>query len=165
MILQTFVDSLILTAFVWKLARIEIEINLRHISFYFDGWLVVNRDSKKIDVFKSKHFPRCWSPVNSPHKGQWRGALMCHLICAWTNGVINCRDAGDLGRLRAHYDVTVMIRCGITETIFHECYMYLMPLMYASSYTLVYVSDAPYDILHCILPNIRIVFVAKTLSP
>ena len=23
------------------------------------------------------------SPVNSRHKGQWRGALMCSLICAW----------------------------------------------------------------------------------
>ena len=35
------------------------------------------------DFIKSKHFPRYWpfvrgihrSPVNSPHKGQWRGAL------------------------------------------------------------------------------------------
>ena len=24
-----------------------------------------------------------WSPVNSPLKGQWRGALMFSLICAW----------------------------------------------------------------------------------
>ena len=24
-------------------------------------------------------------PVNSPHKGQWRGTLMFSLICAWTN--------------------------------------------------------------------------------
>ena len=36
------------------------------------------------DVMKWKHFPRYWpfvrgihrSPVDSPHKGQWRGALM-----------------------------------------------------------------------------------------
>ena len=36
------------------------------------------------DVIKWKHFPRYWpfvrgilrSPVNSPHKGQWRGALV-----------------------------------------------------------------------------------------
>ena len=36
------------------------------------------------DVIKWKHFPRYWPfvrgihrpPVNSPHKGQWRGALM-----------------------------------------------------------------------------------------
>ena len=26
------------------------------------------------------------SPVNSPHKGQWRGALMFSLICVWING-------------------------------------------------------------------------------
>ena len=26
------------------------------------------------------------SPVNSPHKGQWRGALMFSLICIWING-------------------------------------------------------------------------------
>ena len=39
-----------------------------------------------------KHFPRNWSfargihrsPVNSPHKGQWRRAMMFSLICAWT---------------------------------------------------------------------------------
>ena len=48
------------------------------------------------------------SPLNSPHKGQWRGALMFSLISAWTNGSVNNRDAGDLRRHRAHYDVTVM---------------------------------------------------------
>ena len=45
------------------------------------------------DVMKWKHFPRYWpivrgihrSPVNSPHKDQWRGALMFCLICAWIN--------------------------------------------------------------------------------
>ena len=49
------------------------------------------------------------SLVNFPHKGQWRGALMFSLICAWTNGWINNRDAGDLKRHRDHYDVTVMM--------------------------------------------------------
>ena len=42
------------------------------------------------DVIKRKHFSRYWpfvwgihrSPVNSPHKGQCRGALMLSLICA-----------------------------------------------------------------------------------
>ena len=41
------------------------------------------------DVIKWKHFPRYWSfvqgihrsPVNSPHTGQWRGALMLSLNC------------------------------------------------------------------------------------
>ena len=68
------------------------------------------------DVIKWKHFPRNWpfvrwihrSPMNVPHKGQWRGALMFSSICAWTNGWANNRDAGDLRRHCAHYDVTVM---------------------------------------------------------
>ena len=44
-----------------------------------------------------------------PHKGQWRRALMLSLICAWTNGRANNRDACDLRRHRANYDVTVPI--------------------------------------------------------
>ena len=50
------------------------------------------------------------SPVNSPHKGQWRGDLMFSLICAWINGWVNNRLAGDLRRHRTHYDVT-LINC------------------------------------------------------
>ena len=48
------------------------------------------------------------SPVNSLHKGQWRGALMFPLICVWINGWVNNGEAGDLRRYRAHYDVTLM---------------------------------------------------------
>ena len=70
------------------------------------------------DVIKWKHFPRHWpfvrgihwSPVNSPHKGQWCGALMFSLICAWINAWVNNREAGDLRRHRSHYDVTVMVQ-------------------------------------------------------
>ena len=72
------------------------------------------------DVIKWKHFPRNWpfvrgihrSPVNSPHKGQWRGALMFTLICARINGWVNTREAGDLRRYRPHYDFIVMSRNG-----------------------------------------------------
>ena len=46
------------------------------------------------------------SPVQ---KGQWRGALMFSLICVWINGWVNNREAGDLRRYRAHYDLTVMM--------------------------------------------------------
>ena len=69
------------------------------------------------DVIKGKHFLRYYwpfvrkihrSPVNSPHKGQWRGALVFSLICAWINGWVNNRKAGDLRRHRAHFDDTVM---------------------------------------------------------
>ena len=68
------------------------------------------------DAIQWKHFPRYWpfvrgiprSPVNSPHKGQWRGALMFSLICARINSWVNNGEAGDLRRNRAHYDVVVM---------------------------------------------------------
>ena len=46
---------------------------------------------------------------NSPHKGQWRGALMFSLICARINNWVNNREAGDLIRHRGHYDVNVML--------------------------------------------------------
>ena len=65
------------------------------------------------DVIKWKHFPRHWpfvrgihrSPVNSPYKGQWRGTLMSSLICALINGYVDNREAGNLIRHQAHYDV------------------------------------------------------------
>ena len=68
------------------------------------------------DVTKWKHFQRNWpfvrgihrSPVNSPHIGQWRGALMFSLICVWINCWVNTCEAGDLRRYRAHYDGTIM---------------------------------------------------------
>ena len=68
------------------------------------------------DVIKWKHFPRNWpfvrkihrSPVNFPHKGQWRGALMFSLIYVWINDWANNREAGDLRRQHGHYDVIVM---------------------------------------------------------
>ena len=47
-------------------------------------------------------------PGAFPYKGQWRGALMLSLTCAWRKGWVNNRDAADLGRYRAHYDVTIM---------------------------------------------------------
>ena len=64
----------------------------------------VNKHYIHDDFIKWKHFPRYWPfvrgihrwPVNSPHKGQWRGALMFSLIYAWIIGWINTREAGDL---------------------------------------------------------------------
>ena len=46
--------------------------------------------------------------VDSPHKGEWLGALMFSLICAWTNGWANNRDAGDFRYHCAHYKITVI---------------------------------------------------------
>ena len=66
------------------------------------------------DVIKWKHFLCYWSfvrgihrlPVNSPHKGQWRGALMYSLIWARTNVSVNNRDAGDLRRNHSAFSTT-----------------------------------------------------------
>ena len=48
----------------------------------------IPKQNEHDDVIKWKHLPRYWPfvrgihrpPVNSPHKGQWRGALMFSLI-------------------------------------------------------------------------------------
>ena len=71
------------------------------------------------DVIKWKHFPRYWSFVRGIHRsgpGEFpsqrpvSGALMFPLICAWINGWINNRKAGDLRRHRTLYDVSVMCK-------------------------------------------------------
>ena len=82
-------------------------------------------ESIDYDVIKWKHFPRYWpfvrgihrSTVNSPHKDQWRGALMFHLIYTWINNWINNRGSGDLGRHRAHHDVRVMRRTSCRQIL------------------------------------------------
>ena len=78
---------------------------------FWRNWLHYKVPMNMIDHFKwccsvgENVFEFHRSPVNSTHKGQWRGALMFCLICTcWVNN----RDAGDLGRHLAHYDVTVM---------------------------------------------------------
>ena len=48
--------------------------------------------------------------MNSPHKGQWRWALMFSLICDRVNGWKNNGEAGELRRHRTHYDVSVRSR-------------------------------------------------------
>ena len=76
------------------------------------------------NVIKWKHSPSNWSfvrgihrpPVNSSHKAQWRAALVFSLIWVWINDRVNNREAGDLRRYRAHYDVSVMLCLGI----FHQ---------------------------------------------
>ena len=94
------------------------------------------------DVIKWKHFPRYWpfvqgihwSPVDSPHKGQWRGALMFSLICTWINGWVNNCEAGDLRRHSTHYDVTVMriYFCNAYESLHIQtmCHVYIKLVLY-----------------------------------
>ena len=83
-----------------------------------DRWLIPQKRAiyAHDDVIKWKPFLRYWPfargihrlPVNSLHKGQWRGALMVSLICVWIIVWVNNREAGDLRRHHAHYDDTVM---------------------------------------------------------
>ena len=98
-----------------------ISVPRRIIAFYVSGvcrlsWLVAKLAWWRHQMLT---FPRYWSfvrridrsPVISPHKGQWRGALMFPLIWDWTSTPANNREAGDLRRHRAHYNVTVMDHC------------------------------------------------------
>ena len=132
------------------------------------------------DVNKWRHFPRYWSfvrgphrsPVNSPHKDQYRGTLMFSLICACINGWENNRKAGDLRRHRTHLDVIVMFYlilvvysisiCCVspslyTVTLYCTLCTYLLPHTSLSTCVLFSKtnSDEYYLILPCVLPNDR----------
>ena len=110
----------------------ELDKNLRVPWFWFSQWPPCNMPIYPVivacifglacklhdDVIKWKHYLRYWPfvqgihwlTVNSPHKGQCGRALMFSLICAWINGWVNNREAGDLRRHQAHYDVFVIYR-------------------------------------------------------
>ena len=63
--------------------------------------------------------------VNSPHRGQWRRALMFSLICAGIKDWVNNREAGDLRRHRGYYDVNVMNK-NVLLTLTSMClYIYI----------------------------------------
>ena len=62
------------------------------------------------DVIKWKHFPRYWPFVQGIHRSPASDAELWYFL--WSalersNVWVNNRDAGDLRRHRAHYDVTV----------------------------------------------------------
>ena len=102
--------------YLWPIA-----ILCNQLYVYQFPWVSNIKRSYHDDVITWTHFPRCWSfvrgihrsPVNSSHKGQWRGALMFSLICVWINAWVNNHEAGDLRRYRTHYDFTLMSRPNI----------------------------------------------------
>ena len=87
--------------------------------FNFIRYCVQHNSLKSWWCHQLETFPRYWpflrgnyrSQVGIPRKGQWRGALMFSLICAWTSGWANSRGAGDGIHHRAQYVVTVMYMC------------------------------------------------------
>ena len=106
--------------YIGKLASMKSQKNKREPC----AWFVRNtvpRYPLHDDVIKWRNFPRYWpfvgvihrSPMNSPHKGHWRGTLMFSLICACINSWANNREAVDLRRHLAHYDVIVMKVIGV----------------------------------------------------
>ena len=82
----------------------EITALLEHFKIPYAKWRTLCCGNFHHVVFiKWNHFPRNrsfmrWihrSPMNSPHKGQWRGALIFSFIWAWINGWVNKHEAGD----------------------------------------------------------------------
>ena len=74
-------------------------------------------------------------PVNSPHKGQWCGALMFSSICSLINRWVNNREAGDLRCHRAHYDANIMNAVSLKHDQYSE-----PPLLCCHSCSLAYTS-------------------------
>ena len=89
------------------------------------------------DVIWWKHFPRYWPFVreihrpsgNSHQKGQWRGALMFSLICAWINSWVKDREAGDLRRhqTEAQYQYKIPVKYADIQRCEYQssCIIYL----------------------------------------
>ena len=123
---------IVYSTYLWRLVYLQI--------------LAVQVFSLHDDVIKWKHFPRYWpfvrgihwSLVDSPHKCQWRRALMSSLICVWTNGWVNNWDTGlakpllELGGVRmnnhnpqkingCNYLSSILIREALAISITYAC--------------------------------------------
>ena len=119
------------------------------------------------DVIKWKHFPRYWpfvrgihrSPVNSTHKGQWRGALIFSLICIRINGWVSNGEAGGLRRNRAHYDVTAKYHVADIQLITPHPWGSRLIRTRGSFICLIIASRErclKYPLLHCIVHGLKI---------
>ena len=109
------------------------KLKLTRYPYIWKGWqsmMVQHSSTHHDDVIKWNHFSRHWpfvrgihrSPVNSPHKGQWRGTFMFSLICGRINGWVNSDEAGDLRRHWANYDIIVINnRMYSDENTFARC--------------------------------------------
>ena len=113
--------------------------------------VMVSKYKNHDDVIKWKHFPRYWpfvrgihrSPVNSPNKGQWRGALIFTLISA-LNKRLNNQSWGWWFETpsHTHYDVIVMwlqimwLWCNVPILCqSHVCLYYCKMVAYCSGFS------------------------------
>ena len=91
--------------------QIHCWLHVRNKAWFFKVYFLITWWRHQMETF-SALLALCMEnwPVTGefPLKGQWRGALIFSLICAWINGSVNNREAGDLRRHHPHYDVTVM---------------------------------------------------------
>ena len=109
---------------------------MTHICDTRPRWVKVSKTPSSWWRHQMETFPRYWSfvrgihrsSVNSPHKGQWRGALVLYLIFAWINAWVNNREAGDLRRHRTHYDVTVIMKKRVDFLYIKLCSHYLLSI-------------------------------------
>ena len=60
-----------------------------------------------------------WIPLTKASNAE----IWCVLISAWTHGWLNNRDAGDLKRHGAHYDVTVMWYRKVSKVFKCSCHI------------------------------------------
>ena len=112
---------------------------------------------------KRKHFLRYWPfvrgihwwpvTVDSPHKGQWCGALIFSLLCTWTNDWANNRDAADLKHHRSHYVVTVM-----------TLHLWYITLYFILHHTTSLTKSLTLCFLHCIKRLFQIIYLVMLLK-
>ena len=73
------------------------------------------------------------SPVTDefPSQSPVTRSLDIFFICAWINGWVNNREAGDLRRHHAHYDVTVLLRTVLVprKQAYGICFRHIYGLM------------------------------------
>ena len=103
---------------------------------------------------------RVTGPVNSPHKGQWGGALMFSLICAWIHDWVNNREAGDLRRHRAHYDVIgINVSAPESSIVYTAClFMYFAVGWYHSILPIFHYDDAIMGAIGSQITSLTIVY-------
>ena len=97
-----------LSKFCFQFVLVPMTVNFDDLChFVVEGWYQEDKGS----LYES--------PLNSSVTGEFppqrpvTPGFDVSLICAWTNGWVNNRDACDLRRHRAHYDVTVMKSHGL----------------------------------------------------